>query len=691
MAKSEIRAGLESAPGLEIQQAIADAMRQVFNLEQIAPPVIERIAHHFHTAEIALSLVSPRKGNLLPIWAMGEEAHTSQFLREEGDLWRLSTTGYQDRSAPLPPGCYVCRIENEGRLYGILTVSGGEPEMEEIAEKAAAELALSARRFEQISELQRLSREMEILNRTAKSLTTSVDLESILVAAMQGAWEMFPGNKALLTIKDFDVENTQVRIPLTGEPDEVMRYDRGEASGLVRESILHRATFLLDDAATNDLFNATYDSASEEVVHAFMCVPLLAHEKAMGAVSVSDENEGVFTKRDLDLLTTFGSSVAVAISNAKLVHDVTAANIRLESSRKEIEQSRNTLLALFDNLDDELYIIDEQYDLIAVNRSRATRVGRAPQSLVGNLCYQVLENRDSPCPGCFALQTFKQGGKTQRTEHTTGEDGRTVIREIYTYPIMGEPDVVTRTILQLRDVTERRRLESSLIQAEKLAALGELAAGVAHEINNPITAVIANTQLLKREIEPGEESTESVELIEQAGKRAQKVVRALLDFARQEPQEFQTVDVNHTLEQALRLVGRQWERAQIRLEKDLAAELPPINGNSDHLQSVWLNLLINAQDALQSPACDVFVRSRQDGEQIVVEVEDTGMGIQPKDMQRIFDPFFTTKGPGKGTGLGLATCYRIIEQHQGTMEVDSTPGKGSVFTVRLPILRTGED
>jgi two-component system NtrC family sensor kinase len=689
--KGEIRRDVENSSVVDIQLAIAQAMGQVLNLDQIAPTALEEMAHHFRGADVALSLTSSHDDRLLPLWAMGDETRSAQFFRQEGELWDLSIRAYQDRSEEISPGSFVSYISDKNRLFGILIICNGVSEMEEIAEKITFELAQAAMRFEQISEFQQLSREMEILNRTAKSLTTSFDLDSILIAAMQGTWEMFPRNKALLTIKDFDMDSTHVKIPLTGEPDEISRYQRDDSNGLVNDCMRHRATVLLDDASENQSFQPEFDTASGGIVRSFMCVPLLAHEKALGAVSVFDENPAVFSKRDLDLLTTFASSVAVAISNAKLFHDVTTANTDLEHSRMEIERSRNTLLAIFDNLEDELYIIDEDYELIAVNRSRAKRVGEEPQRLVGFECYQVLENRDSPCTGCLIRRTFDQGIKTQRTEQGADDNGRTIIREIYTYPIVDQPGRVTRTILQLRDVTERRRLEASLIQAEKLAALGELAAGVAHEMNNPITAVIANTQLLKREIELEDESSESVELIEQAGKRAQKVVRALLDFARQEPQTFHPIDINHTLEQALMLVDRQWKDAKIILDKDLTSKLPQINGNSDHLQSVWLNLLINAQDALHDPTCNISVRSKLEGAQIVVEIQDTGMGIPPEDMQRIFDPFFTTKGPGKGTGLGLATCYRIIEQHHGSMEVESAPGEGSIFTVRLPVLASHEE
>jgi two-component system NtrC family sensor kinase len=283
------------------------------------------------------------------------------------------------------------------------------------------------------------------------------------------------------------------------------------------------------------------------------------------------------------------------------------------------------------------------------------------------------------------LETFERGVKTKRAERVRTSAHQTIEREIYTYPILDTEGDIAQTILRLHDVTEQRRLEASLVRAEKLAALGQLAAGVAHELNNPITAVLANTQLLERESNPEAVDIESIHLIEQAGRRAQKVVRELLNFARQDPQEFRLVDVNRTIEQALSLVERQWRRAKVGLTSDLGRELPPVSGNADHLQSVWLNLLVNAHDALQGKPGEVTIRSTVVDSWVQVQVRDDGTGISPEDMNRIFEPFFTTKAPGKGTGLGLATSYRIIEQHEGLIEVDSTRGEGTTFTVRLPI------
>lgn len=690
MANIEHKHTLERNPRIDIQQAISQAMGNVLGLDQIAPTVLDRVSHLFRGADLALSLSVRHEEKQFPVWVMGEEQEKSNFFQQRGILWDTAQSVHQQGFEAISDEFHVSAIEDSEGINGLLVLHRGNKQMAQMVDTLAAELSKAAAHIENITDVQRLAREMEILNRTAKSLTTSFDLDSILVATMQGIWELFPGFGALLTLIDFDTERNYIKIPLDGETDQVLHYESNGKVGLVHECIDNQATLLLQDASADNRYNADVDGVVDAEVASYACVPLLVHERALGAISVFDKRINAFSRRELDLLMAFAASVAVAISNARLFHEVTTANKDLESSRLEIEQSRNTLLALFDNLDDELYIVDDQYQLIAVNRARAQRVGRSPQEIVGSLCFEVLENQSAPCAGCLAHTTFAKNKKTIRTEHTIDSQQQAVTREIYTYPILDANDDVKRTILQLRDVSERRRLQTSLIQAEKLATLGELAAGVAHELNNPITAVIVNAQLLQRELDNKSVDIESVELIKRAGKRAQNVVRELLDFARQDPQQFQSIDVNTTIEQALSLVDRQWESTNVNLELKLADDLPTLLANGDHLQSVWSNLLINAHDALEDRPGDIRVTSRQDKDSIVVLIEDSGMGIKPEDLQKIFDPFFTTKAPGKGTGLGLATCFRIIQEHKGVIDVESTLGQGARFTVKLPIQTTSD-
>jgi two-component system NtrC family sensor kinase len=280
-------------------------------------------------------------------------------------------------------------------------------------------------------------------------------------------------------------------------------------------------------------------------------------------------------------------------------------------------------------------------------------------------------------------QTLETGQTTQRNERRyVGDD--VFEWEINTYPIRDDNDRIIQAVLMEQDVTERRRLEAILTQSEKLAAIGQLAAGVAHEINNPLTAIIANAQILHRELPPNSDLQESVDLIARAGARATQVVRNLLDFARKEEYHLGVTDPNETIERALELIQHEILSRGIRLEFNPDPNLPPILASQDHLQSVWLNLLLNAIDSLDKTPAEVHITTLRIGNEIHVKVSDNGKGIPSDRLTRIFEPFYTTKAAGRGTGLGLSVSHRIVRQHGGRIGVESQVGVGSTFTVVLP-------
>jgi len=216
-----------------------------------------------------------------------------------------------------------------------------------------------------------------------------------------------------------------------------------------------------------------------------------------------------------------------------------------------------------------------------------------------------------------------------------------------------------------------------------------LAAGVAHEINNPLTAINANAEMLKMVMPIEDENYEAVELIARAGDRAAKVVRGLLDFARQEQYAFSNGSINESVKEALQLVNYQLQSAKIEVIGDYGEGLPEIVSSWEHLKSVWLNLLLNARDAVQTlpdgRQIELVTRLAPDPDYVQVHIRDNGKGMSEAERAHIFEPFYTTKDPGKGTGLGLATCHRIIEQHGGVIDVISQPDEGTSFIVRLPI------
>ncbi len=409
----------------------------------------------------------------------------------------------------------------------------------------------------------------------------------------------------------------------------------------------------------------------------WLCAPLITEGESLGALIVLGENSPCEAK-DRTLLSLIADALAPKIPYQAMVHN-------LKTIRDQLMHSRNVLRALFDSFPDSLYIVDQNYLLTAVNMARARRTKQHPNQLVGKPCYQALFGRAEPCPECRVRVSLARGENTSRTRRERQASGEILEWEIYSYPIRNSENQVVQAILLEQDITDKLHLELTLAQSEKLAAMGQWAASLAHEINNPLTAIIANAQLLRKEIPPEDDKHELVELIALAGERANQVVRNLLDLARKDEYLFGPTDINQTIRKSLDFLQHELAARAINLIYEPAESLPLVNASPDHLQGVWLNLLTNAMDSTEDLPGEIRISTALKANDVQVVIEDNGRGIPAERLERIFEPFFTTKAPGRGTGLGLAVCDRIIKQHGGRILVESQPGLGTRFTVILPI------
>ena len=228
-----------------------------------------------------------------------------------------------------------------------------------------------------------------------------------------------------------------------------------------------------------------------------------------------------------------------------------------------------------------------------------------------------------------------------------------------------------------------------LIQSEKMSAFGQIGAGIAHEVKNPLAGILGCAQLSLLEVEPGSMVATNLEIIEKETARCKKIIENLMRFARQEDTELEPTDVNQTVRDAVAIVNHQLEMNCVRVHVELSSDLPLISGNANQLQQVLMNLMINAQQAMGGESGTVTVTTRRlISDEIQIQVTDSGPGI-PADIQaKLFDPFFTTKPTGQGTGLGLSVSYGIIQDHKGRIEIESEPGEGATFTITLPTMLT---
>lgn len=343
--------------------------------------------------------------------------------------------------------------------------------------------------------------------------------------------------------------------------------------------------------------------------------------------------------------------------------------------------------ATFDAISDPVMIVSKDFKILRANLGLARVAGKDIRSIIGKMCYSIFADRAKTCPGC-PIKDVLEEEKQRGGELPEGIKNRDYV--VNAFPFTDENGRQTSVVVHYRDITEEKRLHQELIQQEKMAAIGMLAGGVAHEINNPLGGIIAFAQLIKRDLKEGATLYGDIEEIERAAQRCQKIVQDLLTFSRiSSGKEKQWLDISPLIEKIIPFIKMELKSLNIDLETDFQPSLPHVYGDANRLEQVFLNLMTNACQSMKRGGT-LRLKTFLDelSSSICVEVADSGCGISKDDLPRIFDPFYTTKRPGEGTGLGLSISYRIVNDHHGRIKVKSIPGKGSTFTVNLPIVRS---
>jgi two-component system NtrC family sensor kinase len=340
-----------------------------------------------------------------------------------------------------------------------------------------------------------------------------------------------------------------------------------------------------------------------------------------------------------------------------------------------------------DSLPVGLYVVDREYRVVLWNRKRETGTqGLRRGDVIGKRILEVLRRQPPEVLQAEFDRVFATG------EVRVSEQDVHIGNEVRTYrtsrlPMRLDGTTVSHVITIGEDVTETRAIQRAMHQTEKLAAVGQLAAGVMHEINNPLATIGGCVAAIAARLGSGVEPvvTEYLEIIESEVTRCTNIIDGLLDFSRagRAGGAFEATDLNALLDRTLYLLKHHQRFRRLKVTRDFAADLPTILGNGERLIQAAMAILLNAADATGGNG-SVTLRTRAEGESVIAEFEDDGPGIPPDLLPKIFDPFFTTKGPSRGTGLGLAICYGIIADHQGQLEVRSEPGLPTTFRMTLP-------
>ncbi len=437
-----------------------------------------------------------------------------------------------------------------------------------------------------------------------------------------------------------------------------------------------------------------YDSKAELL--AKKVSEVFPDEALRSAIREEVNRQPVLTGREIILLRKDGTFIT-CLNTAAAVRDTAGKIIRYQGALMDITERREIERRLHKQQEFAHRLVDSFPDLILVLDTQANYTFVSPRCREvlgyadGEISEMKLGGRTHPedLPKLMGLYTDILGGKQSlaslemRVRHKLGE-WRKILFNFS--PLFDEAQKIEGVVLSGRDVTDLKRLEEQLIQAEKLAAMGQMLAGVAHELNNPLTAILGVTELVRERPGLDESMKRQLDLTHRQARRAARIVQNLLEFSRPASPQKKAIDLSTIIERTLQLHEHSLRRNQVQVDFTPRTDLPPVVGDANQLIQVFLNLISNAEQAIREvrESGRVQIRLTTAGASVVATVQDDGVGISPEAMPRLFDPFYTTKRPGGGTGLGLSICLSIAREHGGTIQAESLPGGGSAFSVYLP-------
>jgi signal transduction histidine kinase len=420
--------------------------------------------------------------------------------------------------------------------------------------------------------------------------------------------------------------------------------------------------------------------------------PFSVRGRTVGWLGLSRTDKGDFlSSDDVDLVVTLCGYVAIAVENASLYRSLqfkVEEYERLKEFSENIVESINVGILAAD-LDDRVESWNSQIEkLTGIPRDAA--VGRRLSELFPNDLFERFDQARGQIGVQniykFVLQPAIPGLSAPSNGNGNGNSNGMHIVNLAIAPLVSKESRQIGRLIIFDDITDRDELERRLVQADKLSSIGLLAAGVAHEVNTPLAVISTYAQMLAKQVSGDDQKSKLLEKIAKQTFRASEIVNSLLNFSRTSPTEFVDVDLNRVIRETLTLVEHQLQKASVEVKLSLDPSLPPVKGNSGKLQQVFLNLFLNARDAMEKGGI-LAVKTWETNGTAHLDVADTGQGIAPENLARIYDPFFTTKAAKKGTGLGLSVTYGIIREHGGAIEVESELGSGTRFHVELPLVR----
>jgi two-component system NtrC family sensor kinase len=536
-----------------------------------------------------------------------------------------------------------------------------------VAERTFAS-TLEARVAVRTAELEDAQRVLQRMWRLGQQISLELDPTRVLERFVDAASDIAQADGAAIGLLG---EDGAVRIPIGRGALVKMAgtqlASEGSAMGRVIRSAAHWTS---DDAAAgNDPECTTLCSLAQTEVRSVAVLPISRRGERIGAVALVRQTVNPFSDAALSRVNAMTDLLNVALENAELVETLRRAEWRFRT--------------LFRSAPDAVFTVLKSGRIREANDAASDIIGIDPLRMVGRRMSELVVEEDRDRLDEALSATFE--ARSARLEVTfrrePGEPAHLVSLAASLLPEAEPPSV----LVVARDVTAEREMRVRLMESDRLAAVGELVAGVAHEVNNPLSSISAYAQLLLRDPAIEGVQREQVEVIRSETTRASQVVKDLLAFARRSEPRHEPLDLNLVVARTLRMRAFQLSSQRVIVQQSLAEGLPAVIGDARQLQQVCLNLITNATQAMAGSGGGVLtINTRDAGGHVVLEVTDTGDGIPPEARARIFEPFFTTKKEGEGTGLGLSVSYGIVSAHQGKIEIAGTSADGTTFRVTLP-------
>ncbi|MBI4794563.1 MAG: DUF3365 domain-containing protein [Deltaproteobacteria bacterium] len=583
-------------------------------------------------------------------------------LRDEKELQLLTEAKAKDEIRELTAGAQVMVAHLRVTRQQLEDYAGNLEQ--KVAQRTEA-LKESQHRLEE--KVAARNQELHTLNTIAELITQAMNLTDILPKVLRQTSKLIPARGAAIYL-------------LRGTPPCLELQCQDNAGQLITQMPIDtQACRSLPDEEVTDLTSSLLEAACGrmsffacEEEHNCLNVPLICRGKVMGVMTFVEVDFQEITPERRELLLCVGQQIGITIESLQNV--------------EQLVNSKDLLQSVFDGITDMMVLLDRNLRIKMVNKAYLQHYGVALGEVLDQPCPSA-----AVAPGCpLSPESLKEifHSKKPRTEEVkTGNAGNGEIFLVHYYPIIGEKEEVASIVGYIKNITAEKQVEQRIQRAEKMAALGQLAGGIAHEINNPLGVILCYTDLLKSQLADFPQGLQDVGTIKKHARNCQRIVADLLEFSRGQETEPLLAQLNSTIEEVVQMVDHQFRRQHCRIDLDLDPRLPQLRFDVDKMKQVFLNLLMNASQASKDGQgiIRISTRYRPEARQVQIVFWDNGAGIPPEIMGRIFDPFFTTKKTGEGTGLGLSVSYGIIKDHGGDIQVESEPGQWTRFTIVLPL------